>query len=148
MIETIALNFLRKWGAYVLAGLLAIGFGWGFWLYIGEVNDDRREAEAKAAKLETENAGLKLAAAENATRIDRLTLRLDAEQQLAQTRLDSEQARRQAAEIRNGQFAGALDDLRIKLAPLACGIGADLSDSLRDARDAREAERRSREGQR
>lgn len=137
--------FVSKWGLTILAGLLAVGFGLGFWLYVKEINDDRRDAEAAVVRLQSENEGLKDAAIESASRIDRLTVRLDAEQVLAQTRLESEQSRRLAAESRNGQFAGALNDLRIKLAPLACGIGSDLSDGLRDARDAREAERRSRE---
>tara|TARA_R110002111_G_scaffold64884_4_gene106543 strand:+ start:335 stop:799 length:465 start_codon:yes stop_codon:yes gene_type:complete len=140
------IGFFAKWGLPILAALLAVGLGLGFWMYVGEINSARRDAEAKVVRLEAENKGLVSTAKENAVEIGNLTVRLDAEQTLAQTRLDSEQARRTAAEDRYSKFAGALDGLRKKLEPVDCGIGPGLSDSLRDSREAREADRRSREG--
>jgi hypothetical protein len=140
-----AISFFRNWGAPILAGLLAFGVGFGFWLYVGEINKARRDAEAKVITLETEVAGLNKTATDNAVEIAGLKLRLDAEQELSQLRLTTEQDRRTAAEARNSRFAGALDALRQDLDTRQCGIGSDLSVGLRDARDAREAERRSRE---
>lgn len=140
--------FIQKWGLSIALGLAITGFAAGFWLYIGDLNSDLKKAEAEVVQLESEVAGLEQQAKDDAATLADLRVRLDVEHRLSQERLETESQRRQAAEDRNRSFAGALDALRRHLAETgaACGVGEPISDSLRDARAAREAERAAREG--
>jgi chromosome segregation ATPase len=140
--------FIQKWGLSIALGLAITGFAAGFWLYISDLNDDLKDAEAAVSRLESEVSGLEEQAKSDAELLADLRARLDVEHKLSQERLETESERRQAAEDRNRSFAGAIDALRRSLAETgaACGIGQPLSDGLRDARASREAERTAREG--
>ena len=139
--------FLQKWGLSILLIAAVAGLSAGFWLYISGLNANLRDAEVRVSQLESEIAGYAEQAREDAETISGLNARLDLEHSLAQTRLDTETDRRLAAESRNRNFAGALDALRSSLsdAGCVCGLGPDLSDRMRDAREAREAERVARQ---
>lgn len=137
--------FARQWGAPILAGLLALGLGLGFWLFINDAVNDRKEAETRAAELATELDAARAAQISDARQIGELTGRLAGENALADGRLEAERAQRLSAEKRAAATTGDLNDLRQNLGTQPCGIGTVLYDRLLDSRAEREADRIARD---
>lgn len=136
--------FLRQWGAPILAALLALGLGLGFWLFVSGTVDARREAEANLVAVNERLLDERAQSLVNAERLGYYAGRLDAEAKLSQSRISGEASREAAAAARLTTLAGNLNELRTTLETRPCGIGPDIDRLLRDGRADREAERIAR----
>jgi uncharacterized protein (DUF2164 family) len=146
MIGFPATAFARRWGAPILAGLLALGLGLGFWLYVGAITDARQKAETELAAARDELDALEAQGLKDARALGYFTARLDAEANLAQKRSLAEQSRSTGADVRLRSLEGSLNALRTDLSGglVPCGSGADVLDRMRDARASRETDLLSR----
>lgn len=130
--------FFRQWGAPLLAGGLAIGMGLGFWLYVDAITDAKVRAEKERDQALGRIEIMQTEAVEDAKDLEFLRTRRAVEQALSEERLNNETDRRVAAERRNSNVTGALNALRTEIDDRQCGVGADLTQRLRDNRTDRE----------
>ena len=140
-----ATMFFRQWGGPMAATGLLAGLGFGFWMYVSDLNKRAEKAEAARDMYQGQLLTKTEQAATNAGKVAELTAILEGRQALSAVQLSAEEDRRKAAERRNNLTAGALDDLKKRIETFECGLGRDLSGSLLDNRASRETERRSRE---
>lgn len=138
--------FARQWGAPILAAILAVSLGFGFWFFVDSQVDARRKAEAESVAFKQQVDAMQSQAVKDAKTLGYVTARLDAENDLAHKRSQAELARATGADTRLKNLEGALYALRTDLNSGAqpCGSGPFVVERLRDARESRERDRLAR----